>query len=465
MFSRHFPLILLLATCISLASCSLKVYSPTYLANELPSGIKYSLANFGHIPYGRTLIAPVKIAHPYSACSPLEPINPDEVKESPFLLITRGNCTFVTKVKYAQLIGAKMAIIVADRPDQSENLTMTDDGFSYSLRIPSIFIDKKDGDLLYQYLSSPNPQKNDVVLTITFDSDKSDKIEVIFWLSTSNRNSFRLVREFDKYYQQMKNDVLFNPHYAIWPCPDCYATNYTKSMDNCLSGGRYCCPDPDGNGPATGAHVVQEDLRQLCIFQNYPDLWWSYMKKFDSLCNIDLQIVEECTYNLMISMNINETKIKKCFNESFIKNGNSDFNVFIDDNHILKSERNLFLQNGIQFWPSVSINNDSFKGNVEGEQIFEAICSKFNNVPEYCYEIMGVTVNKRMEGLSISKIVILVIITLILFVLFLVFCFRTYLKRMFHRDMGNKVSEMVSQYIAFYESREKKNTQLNNEGV
>lgn len=188
------------------------------------------------------------------------------------------------------------------------------------------------------------------------------------------------------------------------------------------------------------------------------------MKKFDSSCNIDLQVVEECTSNLMKELGIDTGRIKQCFDESFIKTG-SKVDMNIDDNSILRDERNLFLQNGIQFWPSVTINNDTFKGNIEGGLIFEAVCSKFNNVPEYCYDVMGVTINQKMEGISISKIVILVIITLVLFFLFLVFCYRIYLKRMFHRDMNTKVSEMVSQYIAFYESREKKNNQLQNESV
>eukprot|EP00339_Tiarina_fusa_P021133 CAMPEP_0117007506 /NCGR_PEP_ID=MMETSP0472-20121206/7364_1 /TAXON_ID=693140 ORGANISM="Tiarina fusus, Strain LIS" /NCGR_SAMPLE_ID=MMETSP0472 /ASSEMBLY_ACC=CAM_ASM_000603 /LENGTH=35 /DNA_ID= /DNA_START= /DNA_END= /DNA_ORIENTATION= len=32
--------------------------------------------------------------------------------------------------------------------------------------------------------------------------------------------------------------------------------------DNCISGGRYCCPDPDGGEePGKGRDVVMEDLR------------------------------------------------------------------------------------------------------------------------------------------------------------------------------------------------------------
>ena len=30
---------------------------------------------------------------------------------------------------------------------------------------------------------------------------------------------------------------------------------------NCVSHGRYCAPDPDDEGPATGRNVVLEDLR------------------------------------------------------------------------------------------------------------------------------------------------------------------------------------------------------------
>jgi len=37
--------------------------------------------------------------------------------------------------------------------------------------------------------------------------------------------------------------------------------NYLQAEENCLSGGRYCSPDPDGSGPKSGKDVVKEDLR------------------------------------------------------------------------------------------------------------------------------------------------------------------------------------------------------------
>lgn len=37
--------------------------------------------------------------------------------------------------------------------------------------------------------------------------------------------------------------------------------NWTVTNELCLSGGRYCSPDPDGFGPLIGRDVIFEDLR------------------------------------------------------------------------------------------------------------------------------------------------------------------------------------------------------------
>lgn len=445
---------------------NLIVYSPQPLIAEFPENIiRYSLANFGYIPYGRSLIAPVKLANPILGCSPIDAINHDEIKEAPFLIIKRGNCTFVTKVKYAQLAGAKMAIIVDDKSEQTENITMIDDGFSYSLRIPSIFIEKDDGEKIINSLQSSDETRKNVILKITFDSQKSDKIDFVFWISTSNRNSFRLVNEFEPYYHKLKNKVTFTPHYAIWTCHSCYRSNYTEYPDNCISGGRYCCPDPDGNGPATGAQVVQEDLRQMCIFQHFPDKWWDYMRKLDSYC-VEYQVVEECSRSVMKSVDIDQNVISDCFNSGFIKSG-KEINVNLDDNTMLKEERNTFIQYGIQFWPSVTINKEAYKGNLEGEPIFEAVCSYFNEneIPEACYNVLEIKINEQRESINAGVVVIVVISVLLVFFVFLVCIYKRWVKKSLSKDMNAQVNQMVSQYIAFYENREKKNTSSTQEAV
>ena len=42
--------------------------------------------------------------------------------------------------------------------------------------------------------------------------------------------------------------------------------------------------DPDGDKIATGRQVIEEQLRQLCLFRTDPDRWWKYVPAFDKEC-------------------------------------------------------------------------------------------------------------------------------------------------------------------------------------
>ena len=66
--------------------------------------------------------------------------------ELPVLLIERGDCTFVTKVRNVEKAGANVALIGDNKLEDSEIFIMSDDGSGHSINIPSFFIDKKTSD-------------------------------------------------------------------------------------------------------------------------------------------------------------------------------------------------------------------------------------------------------------------------------------------------------------------------------
>ena len=76
------------------------------------------------------------IANPPDACSSLNRThispegNENDPSNTPIVLVQRGNCTFVTKTKFAQLIGAKMVIVVDNKDQALDNIVMADDGHS-----------------------------------------------------------------------------------------------------------------------------------------------------------------------------------------------------------------------------------------------------------------------------------------------------------------------------------------------
>ena len=66
---------------------------------------------------------------------------------SPIVIVDRGGgCTFTTKVRNIEQLGVKLAIIIDDKVENTEDLIMADDGTGHSINIPSFIIRKKEGD-------------------------------------------------------------------------------------------------------------------------------------------------------------------------------------------------------------------------------------------------------------------------------------------------------------------------------
>ena len=73
---------------------------------------------------------------------------------TPVVLVDRGGCTFVTKVRNIENLGVKLAVIADNTTEDSENLIMADDGTGHSINIPSFIIRKKDADLIKESIKA-----------------------------------------------------------------------------------------------------------------------------------------------------------------------------------------------------------------------------------------------------------------------------------------------------------------------
>ena len=70
------------------------------------------------------------------------------VKVPKILLVDRGECSFVTKVRNGERAGASTVIVIDDRFEDIQDVIMSDDGTGYNVRVPSMIIDKVTGSLL-----------------------------------------------------------------------------------------------------------------------------------------------------------------------------------------------------------------------------------------------------------------------------------------------------------------------------
>lgn len=71
-----------------------------------------------------------------------------------FILLERGDCHFVTKVRNVALNGGQLAIIIDNKNENITGVLMTDDGTGAGIRIPSVLIGNADGQKLKQFIAT-----------------------------------------------------------------------------------------------------------------------------------------------------------------------------------------------------------------------------------------------------------------------------------------------------------------------
>jgi hypothetical protein len=74
----------------------------------------------------------------------------------------------------------------------------------------------------------------------------------------------------------------------------------------------------------------------------------------------------------MNSLNINTKKVDSCMAESYKR-----VDKKIVDNKLLADDRKWALKLGIVLHPAISINNITYRGDINGYDVFKAICAGF----------------------------------------------------------------------------------------
>jgi len=230
----------------------LVVQQPKGLINEFAkknqTEIKYIVASYGHIPWGRSLIGEVVLSQPEDGCSNISSVQSVQIKETPFLMMKIGECFHVTKSKNAEAAGAKLAIISDPLP--IENQTLDDYGMGGRISIPTIKIGKEDADVIENFIkthNSSNSTENIVVLSLTFQLITTTHVNYSFWLSAQNRLSYKLLKDFHTYFNKFGDLATFTPRFYFFTSWWAQYFNFTmEAPSHCISGGRYCNPDPDG---------------------------------------------------------------------------------------------------------------------------------------------------------------------------------------------------------------------------
>lgn len=140
------------------------------------------------------------------------------VRVPKILLVDRGECSFVTKVRNGERAGASAVIVIDDRFEDIQDVIMSDDGTGYNVRVPSMIIDKATGSLLKKYAQDGER----VSLQVSFEQRvRREKAQVVLWYSSNNAHALDFIKEFGVHAVQLKEHIDFTPRFISWNCPQC----------------------------------------------------------------------------------------------------------------------------------------------------------------------------------------------------------------------------------------------------
>lgn len=313
--------------------------------------------------------------------------NQEETWKAPFILmIDRGDCTFVTKVRNAQKRGA-LGVILADTIEGEHVPIVADDGSGHDVSIPSVMMKKSDADHIKDMIVH---KKQPVVAEMAWHWPRHEKEAFIsFWHTPINTRSADFLTNFSKIALQLGDHMKFHPHYYILNGAHLHCNgNADKEGDGCYdlctNNGRYCAA---GHHGVSGKKVVIESLRRMCISEHYPGKpWWDYLDHFTEWCmeekDEEYFANPDCLEDAFKHAAVDKETIETCMKDSGEVTSDTP-------NSMLSSALENIEEYGVFETPTVLINDVPLRWTpLSPKSVFDMFCTAFayGKAPHACYQ-------------------------------------------------------------------------------
>lgn len=384
-----------------LFSSEIEIHAPESLKGVL----HHRGALFGSFPTGKTLQAPLYYTR-RKLCGDETPNTPDFVKQNDyFLLVDRGGCSFVEKVRNAQRDNAAAVFIADDRCICNENKVceedptaicehyipvMDDDGSGDDIKIPSMMLYKSDAEILKSQII--NGTRVDVNLSFPVPKAVDGRTEYVLWTSVDDQVSNQFVSTFLEAALELKDRAVFTPKVLIKDgtelgCREYGLQDEVACPGSCTNFGRYCAGklygDDDDEYQYHGTKMVVESLRRMCIWEVYGKAdgvgvqWWKYMREWNQKC-LNSQYSANCAANVFQDVGIDPVLIETCME---------------DAGHFQENEKNVLLDISIleaedyeaSFAPALYVNDVVIRGSLSFASVLYTLCQTFESrIPDIC---------------------------------------------------------------------------------
>jgi hypothetical protein len=134
-------------------------------------------------------------------------------------------------------------------------------------------------------------------------------------------------------------------------------------------------------------------------------------------------------------------------------------------NYLIDEELDYWKRYGSGLYPSIVINNRTYRGQLDKLSVFNALCAGFLNPPKICDETLGIFTPDTIADLKDSLpaggnitggFIVVIMIAVILVNIMIVYCYRRKTKREMQITMQTHIESAANQYFALSQSSSRK---------
>jgi hypothetical protein len=266
---------------------------------------------------------------------------------------------------------------------------MADDGSGRDISIPSFLVFKPDADLIKKEVTANQPVRAEMVWSLP---SPDDRVEYDLWTVPSDEMSKDFLLHFKMLAIALGDRAYFTPHMYIYDGvrDNCVGNNGENNCANlCTNNGRYCATDPDGDldSGVSGADVVHESLRRLCLWEHFGKQngvgveFWNYLELFNKRCDSpDLFADDKCVRDVYTEADIDGVEVERCMHDSGGIKQDAPNNK-LDMEIVAQNDR------GVVVLPTAYVNSVAIRGALTPSNVFTAICAGFveGSKPPVCH--------------------------------------------------------------------------------
>ena len=163
-------------------------------------------------------------------------------------------------------------------------------------------------------------------------------------------------------------------------------------------------------------------------------------------------INDECSERAHEHMGLDFAKTQECVKDSFYGIDKSQWKNPSTKNKFIDVEIAYWKDFGTNIYPSIVINQKTYRGQIEPLSVFNAICAGFSYTPDVCLKTLHkerVVLRTKVEDSSVSTgLIVFIVLALIAVNVVIVYCCRRKAKRDMNNEMQMQIESAVSQYFA-----------------